>query len=100
MIPYLGPFIACIPVGAVALTQGFLSFALSIGVLIAVQQIDGLVLSPRIVGSSTGFAPAAVMISIFASGAVWGALGMLLALPCMILILTCGRVFVELRQNY
>ena len=72
MIPYLGPIIACIPVGAVALTQGIFPLILSIAVLISVQQIDGLILSPRIVGSSTGFAPSVVMISIFAAGAVWG----------------------------
>lgn len=99
MIPYLGPVIACVPVGVIALTDGLLPTALSIGVLIAVQQIDGLILSPRIVGSSTGFSPSTVMIAIFASGAVWGVLGMLVALPVMILIRTCVRVFVELGHS-
>lgn len=96
MIPYLGPVIACVPVGVIALTEGLLSTAFSIGVLITVQQIDGLILSPRIVGSSTGFSPSTVMIAIFASGAVWGVAGMLIAMPAMILIRTCVRVFVEL----
>ena len=99
MIPYLGPVIACVPVCAIALTEGLLPTVLSAGVLIAVQQIDGLILSPRIVGSSTGFSPSTVMIAIFASGAVWGVLGMLTALPVMILIRTCVRVFVELGHN-
>jgi len=99
MIPYLGPVIACIPAGAIALTQGIVPCLLAIGTLIAVQQIDGLILSPRIVGNSTGFSPSAVMVAIFASGAVWGVAGMLLALPVMILIRTCVRVFVELAHN-
>lgn len=99
MIPYLGPIIACIPVGIAALTHGFILLLLSIAVLIAVQQIDGLILSPRIVGSSTGFPPSVIMISIFAAGAVWGIAGMLLILPAMILIRTCFRVFVELSHN-
>lgn len=99
MIPYLGPVIACVPVGVIALTEGLLPTVFSIGVLIAVQQIDGLILSPRIVGSSTGFSPSTVMIAIFASGAVWGVLGMLVALPVMILIRTCVRVFVELGHS-
>lgn len=99
MIPYLGPVIACVPVGVIALTEGILPTLLSVGVLIAVQQIDGLILSPRIVGSSTGFSPSTVMIAIFASGAVWGVPGMLVALPVMILIRTCVRVFVELGHS-
>lgn len=99
MIPYLGPVIACIPAGVIALTQGAVPCLLAIGTLIAVQQIDGLILSPRIVGNSTGFAPSTVMVAIFASGAVWGVAGMLLALPGMILIRTCVRVFVELAHN-
>ena len=99
MIPYLGPIIACIPAGAIALTQGIIPCLLAIGTLIAVQQIDGLILSPRIVGNSTGFAPSIVLIAIFASGAVWGVAGMLLALPVMILIRTCVRVFVELTSS-
>ena len=100
MVPYLGPVIACIPVGALALTQGLMPLVLSIAVLIAVQQIDGLILSPRIVGSSTGFSPPVVLISIFSFGAVWGIAGMLAALPVMILIRTSVRVFVESRHNY
>jgi len=99
MIPYVGPFIACIPVGLMALRDGFIPALLSIGVMIAVQQIDGLFLSPRIVGSSTGFPPALIMITVFAAGAAWGIPGMLLALPGLILIRTCVRVFVELGQN-
>lgn len=99
MIPYLGPVIACVPVGAISLTEGFLPAVLAIAVLIAVQQIDGLILSPRIVGGSTGFSPSTVMIAIFASGAVWGVAGMLTALPAMILIRTCVRIFVELGHS-
>jgi len=99
MIPYLGPLIACLPVGLVALSEGFVPAILSIGVLIAVQQIDGLILSPRIVGSATGFSPITIMISLFAAGTVWGIIGMLAAIPALIIIRTCVRVFVELGQN-
>ena len=95
MIPYFGPVIACVPVGLFALQRGLFTVALAIASLICVQQIDGLVLSPRIIGSATGFSPALVMVSLFAFGAAWGVAGMLLALPALILIRTCVRVFVE-----
>ena len=100
MIPYFGPFIAAVPVGIIALTDGLLPAVLSVGALVAVQQIDGLLLSPRIVGSTTGFPPAVVMVSIFAAGTAWGVSGMLCVIPLMILIRTCVRVFVELGHNH
>lgn len=99
MVPYLGPVIACIPVTLLALQDGFVTALLGIGVLIAVQQIDGLFLSPRIVGNSTGFSPIAVIIAVFSFGAVWNVFGMLFALPALIFIRTCVRVFVELAHN-
>lgn len=99
MIPYLGPVIACIPVSLLALQDGILPTVLGIAVLIAVQQVDGLILSPRIVGSSTGFSPAVVLVAIFSFGAAWGIAGMLFAMPVLILIRTCVRVFVELAYN-
>ncbi len=99
MIPYFGPVIACVPVGLLALGDGIIPALLAIGVLIAVQQIDGLILSPRIVGNSTGFSPVVIMVVVFAAGTVWGIPGMLLAIPVLIIIRTCVRVFVELGQN-
>ena len=99
MIPYLGPIIACIPVGLVSLSEGPLALLFSIGVLIAVQQIDGLVLSPRIVGNSTGLPPVLILIAVLSAGVVWGIIGMLIAVPSLILIRTCVRVFVELGHN-
>ena len=99
MIPYLGPIIACIPVGLVALSEGFLPLCFSIGVLLVVQQIDGLILSPRIVGNSTGFTPVVIMISVLGAGSAFGIPGMLFAVPGLILIRTCVRVFVELGHN-
>ena len=95
IIPYLGPIIAAIPVAISALSCGLPCAAMAIIIMIAVQQIDGLIISPRVMGSVTGFSSAAVMIGVYCAGAAAGIPGMLLILPSMILIRTCMRVFVE-----
>ncbi|MGI6239322.1 MAG: AI-2E family transporter [Christensenellales bacterium] len=95
IIPYFGPIVACLPVALASLGVGLPTAVLAIAVLIAVQQIDGLIISPRIMGGVTGFSSASVIIALYAAGAAKGILGMLLALPVLILIRTCMRVFVE-----
>ena len=69
VIPYFGPILACVPVALMALTVGLPCAIASLVVLITVQQIDGLVISPRIMGGVTGFSSAFVIIAIYAAGA-------------------------------
>lgn len=100
IIPYLGPIVASVPVALSALTVSLPLAIMSVIIMIAVQQIDGLIISPRIMGSVTGFHCAVVMIAVFSAGAAFGIVGMLLVLPTMILIRTCMRVFVESNRNH
>lgn len=99
VIPYFGPVLACVPVALSALTVDLPCAIVAIAVLMAVQQIDGLVISPRVMGGVTGFSSAFVIVTLYAAGAYKGILGMLLALPILILIRTCMRVFVESRPG-
>ncbi len=95
VIPYFGPVLACVPVTLAALTVDLPCAVAAVAVLVAVQQIDGLVISPRVMGGVTGFSSAFVIVALYAAGAYKGVMGMLLALPVLILIRTCVRVFVE-----
>ena len=99
MVPYFGPFIGGIPAMVIALDDGLFRAALCAGVLALVQQIDGAVLSPRIMGNLTGFSPAAVLIAIYAAGSLAGIGGMLVALPVLMAIRTVFRVFVQNGEN-
>ena len=67
--------------------------------LFLVQQIDGLVISPRVMGNITGFSPAVVLITLFLSAQIGGVWGMLLALPVMMALRTLYRVFVQRKEN-
>jgi predicted PurR-regulated permease PerM len=50
-------------------------------VMIGVQLVDGMVITPRIVGRSVGLAPLEVIITMMAAGSLFGFLGVLLAVP-------------------
>ncbi len=99
MIPYFGPFIGGIPAVLVALSDGWQKAALTVAALTVVQQLDGSWISPRIMGSLTGFSPAAVLVGIYGGARLGGVAGMLLALPAMMTARTLFRVFVQKYEN-
>ena len=99
MIPYFGPFIGGVPAVFIALGDGWQRAALTVLALAVVQQLDGSWISPRVMGSLTGFSPAAVLIGIYAGARAGGVVGMLFALPVMMACRTLFRVFVQKYEN-
>jgi len=87
VIPYFGPIIGSIPAVIVGLLSGSpVKALLALLVLIAVQQVDSTLISPRVVGDSVGLHPVFVMLSIIIGGAYFGLWGMLLAVPVAAII--------------
>ncbi|MFF4603749.1 AI-2E family transporter [Streptomyces sp. NPDC001339] len=97
-IPYLGAFIS----GAVAILvafadRGFVIALWALGVVMAVQVLEGHVLQPIIQSRTVQMHPATVMLAITAGASVGGILGMLLSVP---LTAAATGVLHELRQHY
>lgn len=87
IIPYFGPIIGSIPAVIVGLLSGSPIKALfAVIVLVVVQQIDGTLIAPRVVGDSVGLHPVFVMLSIIIGGAYLGLWGMLIAVPVAAII--------------
>ncbi|MEW6698057.1 MAG: AI-2E family transporter [Bacillota bacterium] len=81
LIPYFGPLIGAVPAVALALLQSkWLAFKVIIAVFV-IQQLEGTVISPKILGSSVGLHPLAIIIALLAGGHLFGIVGMLLAVP-------------------
>ena len=99
MIPYFGPFIGGVPAVLIALGDSWQKALLALGVLALVQQLDGSVVSPRIMGNVTGLSPALVLLGIFGGARLAGIPGMLLALPALMAVRTLFRVFVQKCEN-
>jgi predicted PurR-regulated permease PerM len=82
VIPYVGPLIGCIPAVIIGLLSPNPIMALwAVLLLLAVQQLDGAVISPKIVGDSMGLNPIFVIMAITIGGTMAGILGMLLSVP-------------------
>jgi predicted PurR-regulated permease PerM len=87
IIPYFGPVISIVPTALVGLLTGGVSEALfAVLVLLVIQQIDGNIIYPRVVGSSTGLHPLFVLISVIVGGYYGGIIGMILAVPTAAII--------------
>lgn len=84
LIPYAGPIIAGTPAVLLALQGGLVPALWTLAVLIAVQQFEGGLLSPRLLSGATRLHPLVVLLSISAGGLLAGTLGMLLALPVVV----------------
>ena len=99
MVPYFGPFIGGIPAVLIALGDGWQKAAMTLLALSVVQQLDGSWISPRVMGSLTGFSPALVLTGIFAGARLGGIAGMVFALPVMMTLRTLYRIFVQKYEN-
>ncbi|MFG3294874.1 AI-2E family transporter [Streptomyces sp. NPDC048179] len=97
-IPYLGAFISGAVAVLVALAdRGFVIALWALGVVLAVQVLEGHVLQPMIQSRTVQMHPAVVMLTITAGASVAGILGMLLAVP---LTAAAFGVVHELRTRY
>jgi len=82
VIPYFGPVIGMVPAFIIGwLTEDFMQGLLAVIILLLVQQIDSNIIYPKVVGSSTGLHPLAVLLSVSVFGYFGGIIGMLLAVP-------------------
>lgn len=81
MIPYFGPFIGAIPGVLLYLTVSPMDALFFAFLILCLQQFDGWVLGPIILGDSTGLSPLWVIFAITVGGAYAGVLGMFLGVP-------------------
>ncbi len=86
IIPFFGPIVGAVPCLMILLIVdpfGALRFFI---LIVALQQFDGNILGPKILGDSTGLSPLLVLAAIVAGGGLFGFLGMVLGVPaCAVL---------------
>lgn len=82
-VPYVGFTIGLFLALSMAVLdwQGLGTLVGVMAVMGGVQIIDGMVITPRIVGRSVGLAPLEVILTMMAAGSLFGFLGVLLAVP-------------------
>jgi predicted PurR-regulated permease PerM len=98
-IPYVGTILGIVLAGGftVAGGGGFGDIAAVIGIFVAVQTLEGYVLTPRILGGRLNLHPMAVFLGLLIGGKLFGILGVILAIPAIAI----GKVFFKfLRELY
>ncbi|WP_313615355.1 AI-2E family transporter [Agrobacterium sp.] len=83
-IPYVGATLCLLIAGGVALVQfgaDYVSIAIVLGVYFTGQFMEGNILQPKLVGGSVGLHPVWLMFALFAFGAMFGFVGLLIAVP-------------------
>lgn len=103
VVPYLGLVLSLIPAVAIALASGDPGIALlKVGVVYAVaQSLESGVVSPRIVGDSTGLHPVWILMAIAVGGFFFGFLGLLIAVPVAVGIkLLLGAALARYRASH
>ena len=95
IIPFFGPIIGAIPSTLLMLIVDPKKAILLFIFILILQQFDGNILGPKILGDSTGLPGFWVLIALIVSGGLFGFAGMVLAVPMFALIYSFARSFVE-----
>lgn len=90
-VPYLGILVAGVPAVVLGFGQGTDTGLWTIGVLIAVQQIQGNLVMPLLQNRMVDLPPAITIFGIIAAGILFGVAGVLLATPLTIVVLVLIR---------
>lgn len=95
VIPVFGPYIGAVPtVIIIFLTEPMQGIYFLI-LVIALQQLDGNIIGPKILGDSTGLSAFWVVVAIVVGGGLFGLPGMLIGVPTMALIYYLVGLFVK-----
>ena len=99
VIPFFGPIIGAVPCLMILVIVNPWS-ALRFGVLIiALQQFDGNILGPKILGDSTGLSAIWVLVAIVVGGGLFGFPGMLLGVPTFAVLYSLVKEWAERRLS-
>ncbi len=95
IIPFFGPFIGAIPAGLIVLMVSPWKCLIFIIFIIVLQQFDGNILGPKILGSKTGISGFWVLFSILLGAGLFGPIGMIIGVPLFAVIYAGIKSLVE-----
>lgn len=93
IIPFFGPLIGAIPAGFIVLISDPSKILVFIIITLVIQQIDGNIIEPKVLGDRTGVSSLCVITAISIMGNLWGVFGMIIGVPLF-------KVVIALVQRY
>ena len=99
VIPFFGPYFGAIPSAFLILMVNPIQAVYFLLFILALQQFDGNILGPKILGVSTGVSGFWIICSITLFGGLFGLVGMLIGVPTIAVILSGLRYFMNQRLS-
>lgn len=93
VIPFFGPFIGAVPATLLILITDPIKALWFVGFIFILQQLDGNVIGPKILGNTTGLSSFWVLFSILLFGGLWGFVGMIVGVPLFAVLYDLVRKF-------
>lgn len=86
IIPFFGPFLGAVPGALLILIESPIKALWFLVFILFLQQLDGNIIGPKILGDHTGVSSFWVLFSILLFGGLWGIVGMVIAVPLFAVI--------------
>ena len=86
VIPFFGPFIGAVPATLLILIQNPIKALWFVLFILILQQLDGNIIGPKILGNTTGLSSFWVLFAILLFGGLWGFVGMIIGVPLFAVI--------------
>ncbi len=100
LIPQVGPWIARIPLFAVAALDGGVTLLLTVIASVLIENLKGYLISPAVEGRQLDIDPLTVIIAVLAGGALLGPIGALVAVPFAACVqVVCEEVLIPWRRR-
>ena len=97
IVPVIGPFIGVIPTAVIILLTDPTKVIVFLISILVIQQIDGNIIAPKILGENTGVSSLCVLISILVMGDLLGLVGMVIAVPLFATVIELGKSWMDKR---
>ena len=81
IIPFFGPYLGAVPSALLILTESPMKCLFFVIFIIILQQVDGNVIGPAILGDKVGLSSFWILFAILFFGALWGLAGMIVGVP-------------------
>lgn len=95
MVPFFGPIIGAVPSGLLILLTTPEKTIIFIIFILLLQQFDGNILGPKILGNSLGLSSFWIIFAIFIGGGLFGPVGMIVFIPIFAVFYSVAREFIN-----
>lgn len=99
IIPFFGPFFGAIPSFIIIMFVSPIKAIWFLGIILAIQQIDGNIIGPKILGDSIGISAFWILFSLLIAGKVLGLTGMITGVPLFAIIYSIIKDAIEYKLD-